>query len=254
VLRACGIVDARREQLTALGWLVADPIREYVWWTERGRQLPSEGQHPAMSMAYYAGKDLLEVGSGFGCNLLTLGRNGGRRLGLEPVAVYRQLSPILAQREGLAAPQLAAGNAERMPFESEQFDVVSCISAHQYMDIRRAIGEMVRLLRPGGQLQIVGGVLSLRKIALRCIRQPRLGVLKREVLTVANTLTYQCTGRRLYVPAGIGSTSAPIYPSVRHMRRLLERQGLVLKDEWTGPLGPEYCFIAERARSAQTFA
>ncbi len=44
-------------------------------------------------------------------------------------------------------------NAEQIPFQDEQFDLVICTQVLQYVpDPRRAIAEMFRLLKPGGHL------------------------------------------------------------------------------------------------------
>ena len=253
VARQAGLVDLGRIALTPLGWLAADPMREYAWWRERGGRLHSEGQHECLSLAHYAGKAVLEPGSGFGCNLLSMCRAPGRFVGVEPVALYRQLTPIFAEREGLPVPSVVDGSGEALPFAAGEFDVVVCYGAHQYMDVRVALAEMARVLRPGGQLQIVGSVLSLREVAQRWLGKPQLGALKSEMFTVANTWTYERTGRRLYVPRGPGMTGAPIYPSVTYMQRWLREAGLRPCDDLSRSLGAEHCFIADKvSRSSRS--
>lgn len=246
VARQTGLVDLGRIALTPLGWLAADPMREYFWWRERDGRLHSEGQHECLSLTYYAGKAVLEPGSGFGCNLLSMCRVSGRFVGVEPVKLYRQLTPVFAEREGLPAPSVVDGSGEALPFAAGEFDVVVCYSAHQYMDVRVALTEMGRVLRPGGQLQIVGGVLSLPVMAQRWCRNPRLGALKRDLLTIANTWAYERIGRRLYMPRGPGATGAPIYPSTTYMQRWLREAGLCPRDDLSRPLSAEHCFIAEK--------
>ncbi len=45
--------------------------------------------------------------------------------------------------------------AERLPFRDASFDVVACLEALEFMpDPRRAVAEMVRVLRPGGLLLV----------------------------------------------------------------------------------------------------
>lgn len=246
VARQTGLVAPGRIALTPLGWLAADPMREYFWWRERGGRLHSEGEHECLSLAYYAGKAVLEPGSGFGCNLLSMCRVPGRFVGVEPVTLYRQLTPVFAEREGLPTPSVVDGWGEALPFATGEFDVVVCFSAHQYMDVRIALVEMARVLRRGGQLQIVGGVLSLPAMARRWRRNLQLGTLKRDLLTIANTWAYERTGRRLHVPRGAGATRAPIYPSTTCMQRWLRAAGLCPRDDLSRPLGTEHCFIADK--------
>ncbi|MBC7171108.1 MAG: hypothetical protein H5U40_01705, partial [Polyangiaceae bacterium] len=83
---ALGWAGPGRRSLSRLGYLVADPIREYRFWIERDRTIHSERVHPALAPREYAGKSVLEPGSGFGCNLFSLSAVPGRFVGLEPVA------------------------------------------------------------------------------------------------------------------------------------------------------------------------
>jgi SAM-dependent methyltransferase len=241
-----GWLDLTTRTLTSVGWLVADPIREYRFWLDRDRKVHGEDEHALLKPERYAGKSVLEPGSGFGCNLLSLSRVKGRFVGLEPVALYRQFTPIFAEREGLPTPEVVDGRGESLPFANEEFDVVLCYSAHQYMDVTVALLEMTRVLRPGGQLQIVGGVLGdfARGYAAAMIRKPRLGKIKHYLLTIANTLTYQMLKRRLWTPAGVSATTAPIYPTRRCMIRWMTAAGLQVRIDLIARFGGETVFVA----------
>ncbi len=243
-----GWVDASRRGLTRLGELVADPIREYRFWIERDRTIHGERVYPALAVREYAGKSVLEPGSGFGCNLLALSRVPGRFVGLEPMPLYRQFTPIFAEREGVPCPEVVGGRCEAIPFSAGEFDVVLCYSAHQYMDIDVALPEMVRVLRPGGQLRIIGGTLPpfLRGAAERLAQRRSLGTLKYDAITVANTVAYELAGRRLVVPKGAAATTAPIYPTSGFMRRRIERLGLAFRDDLSRDVQGETCFIADK--------
>jgi SAM-dependent methyltransferase len=247
--RSIGLVEPNRPALTAQGWLAADSLREYRFWRERGGRLHAEGQRECLSLAYYTGKSVLEPGSGFGCNLLSLGRTQGRFVGVEPVALYRQLAPLLAEREGLPAPEVVDGCGEHLPFADGEFDVVLCYSAHQYMDVRAALLEMTRVLRREGQLQIVGGVLSIAGMWRGWLQSRKLGMIKRDTLTIVNTWAYDIVGHRLYAPRGGASTSAPVYPSARRMAQWMGEAGLVLRTDLSGPLQHDRCFVADKRRA-----
>lgn len=243
-----GWIRPERKALTTLGHLVADPVREYRFWIERGRTLHGERSCPSLSAREYDGKSVLEPGSGFGCNLFALSRMSGRYVGLEPMTLYRQFTPIFAEREGIACPEVVGGRCEAIPFSDGEFDVVLCGSAHQYMDIEVALGEMARVLRPGGQLRIIGATLRpfLRGAAERFVARRSLRELMYDLTAVANTVAYELSGRRLVVPEGASATTAPIYPTHRFMKGRIEALGLVFRDDLSRPIEDEVGLFADK--------
>ena len=88
-------------QFSALGNIIKDPLREYGFWLERERALPSEDYVPVLNRQRFAGKRLLELGSGGGCNLLSLSGIPAELKGLEPMPVYIQVMSILAEMAGV---------------------------------------------------------------------------------------------------------------------------------------------------------
>ena len=78
-------------------------------------------------------------------------------VGLDPMPVYLQMMPILAELAGLPVPEAVLGSAEDIPFDDDEFDVVLCYSSHQYMDLSKAIAEMDRVVNDTGEAIIVGG-------------------------------------------------------------------------------------------------
>lgn len=246
--RKLGWIDNADCTLTQVGRLIADPIREYRFWVNRGRKLHGEEYYELLAPAAYIGKSVLEPGCGFGCNLLSLSRGDGRFVGLEPVALYRQFTPIFAEREGLPTPQIVDGKCELLPFPDGEFDVVLCYSAHQYMDIRIALREMARVLRPGGQLQIIGGTIStfISRAGKRIINNRQIRNIKDFFLTVSNTAAYEHFGKRLFIPSGAAATTAPVYPRHRFMHHWMTEAGLSVRKEHMPSIGGETCFIADK--------
>ena len=54
--------------------------------------------------------------------------------------------------------QFMVGDAERLPFESGSFDVISCCNSfHHYPHQQRAVRELRRVLAPGGRLILIDG-------------------------------------------------------------------------------------------------
>lgn len=92
---------------------------------------------------------LLDVGGGTGRVSQTLtGLVDTLVVSDESVAMLRQV-----RAKALCCP--AAGAAERLPFATESFERVLVVDAlHHFADQRRAIAEMVRVLRPGGRLVV----------------------------------------------------------------------------------------------------
>jgi SAM-dependent methyltransferase len=242
-----GWVDRDRRALTELGLLVGDPIREYRLWLDRARRLHTEGTHPSLAAEAYAGKSVLEPGSGFGCNLLSWSRTPGRFVGVEPVALYRQFTAIFAEREGLPVPEVVDGRIESLPFADGEFDFVVCYSVHQYVDVRLALREIARVLRPGGQLQLIGPTLeTVAGPICRDLLSGRIGVAKKHVKSAVNTVSYQALGRRLLVPNSAFATGAPIYPSLARVRRWMGAAGLSFRSDLSRRVLEEYCMIADK--------
>ena len=163
--------------LSSLGWLVADPLREYRLWLDRDRRIHGERDYALLAPERYTDKMVLEVGSGFGCNLLSLGmRTQGTFVGIEPMAIYRQFTSLLAEREGA-------------------------------------------------------------KVASNLLNGAR---------TMITTLSYQWLGRRIWQPSSAFATATPIYPSRNAMYRWIAEAGLKLRDDLTGDVGHETCFVADK--------
>ncbi len=96
---------------------------------------------------------VLDVGCGTGALLYRLASSSpkARLVGLDLVPEML----AIARRRLPSGLELREGSAEQLPFEDEQFDlVVSCNMFHYIRHPKRAIQEMLRVLRPGGQLLI----------------------------------------------------------------------------------------------------
>lgn len=99
----------------------------------------------------YAGRSILEVGCGMGEGLNFLSRiTGAKRLvGLDRSTLAIERARAKLSRE----PQLRyiEGDAENLPFDDGEFDVVINIeSSHNYPNLGRFFDEVARVLKPGG--------------------------------------------------------------------------------------------------------
>ena len=223
-----GWLNDEGASFTPIGYSVADSIREYVFWVERQRRLHLEGTLPYLSEAYYADKSVLEIGCGYGCNLIPIRRTAAAVTGLEPNLIYHQMSRIICEREGLEPLDIIPGQGETLPVRDSAFDLVLCVSTHQYTDVKRLLREASRALKSGGELQVVGGTLSG---AVRMLVEAISDLSRRQIVShtksIANTLAYQTLGRRVLGQSNTATTGYPIYPSRRHMTSWLEDAGLV---------------------------
>lgn len=106
--------------------------------------------HHVASLAKIQGKDVLEIGSGRGggCNYLTRYLKPRNLIGLD----YSQNAVNLcARRFKQANLAFRHGDAEKLPFPDNSFDVVLNIeSSHCYRSVPNFVREVVRVLRPGG--------------------------------------------------------------------------------------------------------
>ncbi|MGD0237038.1 MAG: class I SAM-dependent methyltransferase [Syntrophorhabdales bacterium] len=91
-------------------------------------------------------KSLLDVGAGSGFDSYRLTRAGARVTALEsnPALIYEG-------RKKLPEARWIGGFSHVSPFEAESFDIVFCNAGlHHMRDISGTIGEMLRVLKPGG--------------------------------------------------------------------------------------------------------
>lgn len=97
-------------------------------------------------------RDVLDVGAGTGYDAMRLVRLGARVTALE-------YNPMLVARGRSVLPEARwiGGFAHVLPFDDAVFDVVCCNAAlHHVRDVPAAVGEMLRVLRPGGTLVTTG--------------------------------------------------------------------------------------------------
>jgi ubiquinone/menaquinone biosynthesis C-methylase UbiE len=239
-----GWLDPETDQRTTLGFLVSDSCREYLFWQQRAKKLPFENTLPHLDRAVFEGKYMCEIGAGMGANLMSLASPQTRLCGVEPVEAYVQLGDIFRAREGMAPIEMRAGGAEALPFETDELDLVLLVSAHQYFDIHVALKEIARVLKPGGELILIGASFSSYLKNTGGEVMTGKSDPKAFVITVINTLSYTALGRRI-IPSRSGfSTSRPIYPTRAAMVRWMRAVGFE-QLERPDVVGPETCYYAK---------
>ena len=101
------------------------------------------------------GRKVLEIGVGMGSDFVRWARAGADAHGVDLTDHAIELTERRLAHEGLSA-DLRRADAESLPFEDATFDkVYSWGVLHHTPDTERAIGEAIRVLRPGGELCIM---------------------------------------------------------------------------------------------------
>lgn len=104
------------------------------------------GRHP--------GGRVLEIGCGAGWELLHWTRCGMRATGLDLSASALELAKKNFEHNKLQA-DFRHASAEKLPFSDNSFDVVTSLGVlHQTESTQRAVAEVLRVLRPGGEAVI----------------------------------------------------------------------------------------------------
>jgi SAM-dependent methyltransferase len=114
--------------------------------------------NPHAAAPFALGETVLDVGAGAGTDLLlaalAVGASG-RAIGVDFTAEMRARAGRAVRVLGLANVDIRAGDASGLPVETGSIDVVISNGVLNLVpDKRRAFGEMARVLRPGGRLQL----------------------------------------------------------------------------------------------------
>jgi ubiquinone/menaquinone biosynthesis C-methylase UbiE len=101
-----------------------------------------------------ADRTVLDVGCGDGALASELARRGAIVTGLDPDPAMIAAARRRGETAG-ARLRLVAGHAKRLPFADAAFDRVVAVTVLCFVrDGARAVGEMARVLKPGGRLVI----------------------------------------------------------------------------------------------------
>ena len=131
--------------------------REYFEAIEAFRYTDQPFIHAFAQFTRYAGKRVLEVGVGAGTDFIQWSRAGARLSGVDltPEALANARQRI--QIYNLPAPErLEVADAEHLPFEAGTFDLGYSFGVlHHTPDTEKAVAELVRVIRPGGELKLM---------------------------------------------------------------------------------------------------
>lgn len=96
------------------------------------------------------GRAVLEYGCGEGSSAFALAASGARVTGIDISGVRIDHARERAAAAGLDSAEFFEMNAENLKFQDDSFDVVCGVSIIHHLDVRRALAEVARVLRPDG--------------------------------------------------------------------------------------------------------
>lgn len=103
----------------------------------------------------FAGRKMLDVGSGNGYVLSWYAREGAEVYGVDISSTGIDLCRKRFEHSGLHG-NFQVANAEELPFEDKTFDCVCSMGVlHHTPDTAKAVGEIFRVLKPGGRLIVM---------------------------------------------------------------------------------------------------
>ncbi len=107
----------------------------------------------ARSVAALDQPKVLDLGCGAGHASFAMAPYAREVVAFDLTAAMLEVTAAAAKERALSNISTAQGSVEELPFSSPQFDfVVSRYSAHHWNDVPRALQEVKRVLKPGGQV------------------------------------------------------------------------------------------------------
>ncbi len=99
--------------------------------------------------------DICDVACGAGHTAFAFVGHARTLVGVDPSPSMLRNFQALAKSK-MVAVKVVEAYAESIPLPSESFDIVACrLACHHFSDIKRAMAEFRRLVRPGGQVVII---------------------------------------------------------------------------------------------------
>lgn len=110
------------------------------------------------------GTTVVDIGCGAGMDLLLAARRTGptgRAIGIDMTEAMRRRASQGAATSGLAHVDVRDGDATRLPVDDQSVDVVISNGVLNLVpEKERAVGEIARVLKPGGRVQIADIIIG----------------------------------------------------------------------------------------------
>jgi glycosyltransferase involved in cell wall biosynthesis/ubiquinone/menaquinone biosynthesis C-methylase UbiE len=144
---ACGSQAARAVEPRSLEWyreVERYRYQDYAPWMPK-----------VMEFSRHAGEDVLEIGGGIGTDLAQFAAHGARVVDVDLAAGHLEHARRNFELRGLQG-RFVHHDAETLPFEDSSFDLVYSNGViHHTPNTARLVGEIARVLRPGGRVIVM---------------------------------------------------------------------------------------------------
>ena len=120
------------------------------WQTSAGRYINTTQKGIVLQKVKWHSKKVLEIGAGTGRFSIEVARQGGTVFALD--FAFSMLTTIRTKSHNQSNIKVIQANAERLPFQSDTFDICICINAFSHMPNNDLVmNEVYRVLKKDGQ-------------------------------------------------------------------------------------------------------
>lgn len=120
-------------------------------------EMVAQRAHVRSRLGLVPGEQVLDVGCGPGILATEMAADVGAEGRIEGIDISESMLALAAARCGaLEQVTLRSGRAEALPFDDGTFDAAVAVQVYEYVpDIEAALGELFRVLKPGGRAVIL---------------------------------------------------------------------------------------------------
>ncbi len=186
--------------------------REYFEQIEDWRYRDQACIHAFAQFTRYHGKRVVEVGFGAGTDFIQWLRAGAVASGVDLTEEALRNLTHRIEIYGLPSPEvIKVADAEKLPFDSDRFDLgYSWGVLHHTPDTEKSIRELVRVIRPGGEMKIM---LYNRNSLCSFHHWVKYGLLKGNPFRTFRDVLWhhmESVGTKSYTPAELRHMLAPM--------------------------------------------
>jgi ubiquinone/menaquinone biosynthesis C-methylase UbiE len=140
---------------------VRHPLFARMWKLMARHEPAQETEHRRRALAGLSGR-VIEVGAGTGSNFKHYPDGVTEVVAVEPEPILRA-EAVRAAAAAAVPVRVIDGTAERLPAQPGEFDAaIACLVLCSVADPGRALAELQRVIRPGGELRYYEHVVSRR--------------------------------------------------------------------------------------------